>query len=356
VSTRWRIAIGIVAGIVALDLALHFIGNLTGGTPGGPESSSYATQRDGAGAFAELLGRFDHPVDRVRKTPSETTLDPKSTVFLLDPDGVATKDARALRTFVESGGRLVAGGPDTRWARALVPKLPRGAAHVARFRSGALSLRSAGVRAWTAPGDATPLARGPHGILAVAKRVGPGQVILLADPSPLQNRLLGRADNAAFGLALAGQAHRPTAFLESYHGYGRSSGLTALPLAWKLLLAGLGLATLVWMVARGRRFGPPATRTRDLPPPRSEYVDALAGVLARTRRRDEAVAPVRHQARAELLRRAALPADADDDAVLTAARRLGIEDAEALVRPARTDADVVAVGRALARIGQDGRR
>jgi uncharacterized protein DUF4350 len=355
VSRGWRIAIGILAGIVALELALHFLGTLTGGTPGGPESSSYATQPDGAGAFAELLGRFDHPVDRVRRTPSETTLDPKGTVFLLDPDVVAAKDAQALRRFVESGGRLVAGGTNIRWVRALVPRLPRGTTAAARFRSGTLSVRSAGVRAWTAPGDMTPLARGPHGILAVAKRVGRGRVILLADPSPLQNRLLGRADNAAFGLSLAGQGHRQAAFLESYHGYGRSSGLTALPLAWKLLLSGLALATLVWMIARARRFGPPETRTRELPPPRSAYVDALAGVLARTRRRNEAVAPVRIRARAELLRRAALSADADDDAVLAAARRLGIEDAEALVRPARTDADVVAVGRALARIGQDGR-
>jgi hypothetical protein len=181
-------------------------------------------------------------------------------------------------------------------------------------------------------------------------------VILLADPSPLQNRLLGRADNAAFGLSLAGAGHRPAAFLESYHGYGQSSGLRALPLEWKLLLAGLAAATLVWMVSRARRFGPPEKRTRDLPPPRSAYVDALAGILARTHKRDEAVSPVRARARTELLRRAALSADADDDALLAAAKRLGVEDAEAIVRPARTDADVVAVGRAFAQIGQDGRR
>src|SRR3954452_21971039 len=101
VSRRWRVAIGIAVGIAALDLALHFLGTLTGGTPGGPESASYATQPDGAGAFAELLGRFDHPIDRVRRTPSETTLDPKSTVFLLEPDGAATKDGQALRRFFE---------------------------------------------------------------------------------------------------------------------------------------------------------------------------------------------------------------------------------------------------------------
>jgi hypothetical protein len=355
VSTRWRIAIGIVAGIVALDLALHFIGTFTGGTPGGPESSSYATQPDGAGAFAELLGRDGHPVDRVRRTPGDTTLDPKTTVFLLDADAVAAKDAEALRRFVQAGGRLVAGGPNIGWARELVRPLPHGSLARARFRANGLAIRSSGAGAWRVPGAGTPIARSDRGILAVSSALGRGRVILLADASPLQNRLLARADNAAFGLSLAGRRGRPAAFLESYHGYGRSSGLSALPLAWKLLLSGLAIATLVWMVSRGRRFGPPETRTRDLPPPRSEYVDALAGVLARTHRRDDAVAPVRKRARTELLRRAALPADADDDAVLAAAKRLGIVDADAIVRPARTDADVVAVGRALARIGQDGR-
>jgi hypothetical protein len=354
-SRRWRIAIGAVAAIAAIDLALHFIGTLTGGTPGGPESSSYATQAEGAGAYAELLGRDGHPVERVRKTPADTTLDPKATVFLLDPGAVAGKDAVALRRFVESGGRLVAGGPNIAWARTLVPTLPHGAAARAQFRAGKLRVRSAGARVWTDPGDAAPLARSPRGILAVTRKVGRGSIVLVADPSPLQNRLLGRADNAAFGLSLAGRG-RPAAFLESYHGYGRSSGLSALPLAWKLLLGGLAAATLVWMVARARRFGPPETRSRELQPPRSEYVDALAGILARTHRRDEAVAPVRARARAELLRRASLPADADDDALLAAAKRLGVEDADAIVRPARTDADVVAVGRVLAQIGQDGRR
>jgi hypothetical protein len=352
-SRPWRVAIAIVAGLAALDLALHFIGTLTGGTPGGPESSSYATQRDGAGAFAELLGRAGHPVDRVRTTPADTTLEPGSTVFLLDPEGVARTDARALREFVASGGRLVAGGGGLVWARELVSRLPHGDVAATRFRSGGLTIRTAGARAWTSPGAATVLARSGSGILAVTKTVGRGRVILLADASPLQNRLLAEAGNAAFGLSLAGAHGRPAAFLESYHGYGRSSGLRALPLDWKLLLSGLVLATLVWMVSRGRRFGPPETPRRDLAPPRSEYVDALAGVLARTRKRDEAVAGVRSRARAELLRRASLPPDADDDAVLAAVNRLGIEDGEAIVRPARTDADVVAVGRALAQIGQD---
>jgi hypothetical protein len=187
--------------------------------------------------------------------------------------------------------------------------------------------------------------------------VGSGTVELLADSSPLQNRLLGSADNAAFGLALAGPPNRPVEFLESYHGYGTGSGLSALPLAWKLLLGGLGLAALVYMVARGQRFGPPEEEGRSLAPPRREYVDSLAAVVARSKRRDAAVRPVRREARDAVLRRASLPPDVEDDAVRVAAKRLGLvdEDTEALLQPARTDADVIALGRVAARIRQDHR-
>ena len=65
--------------------------------------------------------------------------------------------------------------------------------------------------------------------------------------------------------------------------------------------------------------------------------------------------PVRREAREAVLRRASLPPDVDDDSVRVAAKRLGLadEDAEALLQPARTDADVIALGRAAARIRQD---
>src|SRR5439155_1657215 len=39
-------------------------------------------------------------------------LDPRSTVVLLDPRAVRPADARALRRFLDAGGRLVAGGAE----------------------------------------------------------------------------------------------------------------------------------------------------------------------------------------------------------------------------------------------------
>lgn len=361
-NRAWRIGLTVVAVVVAANLVLRFLGSITGGSPGGPRSSSYATSPAGTAGFAELLGRAGHSVEQVRTLPHSSPPSPGETVFLLDPPAVAPRDVRTLRGFVLSGGRLVAGGLSSRALRELVSAPPGQlgpgvAVATARGLGGVRRVETAGLRAWAQSGSARPLVSARGRTVVAESRLGRGRVYLLADSSPLQNRLLGRADNAALGLALAGTPARPAAFLESYHGYGRSSGLAALPLSWKLLLGGLALAALVYVIARGRRFGPPEPDSRELPPPRREYVDALAASIARTRRRDEAVQPVRRAAREALLRRVAQPPGADDEAVREAARRIGLpdSDADALLRPARSDEDVLAVGRAFARIGQDHR-
>lgn len=344
-SRPWRIALTVVALLVVVNLALRFLGTLTGGTPGGPRSSSYATSPRGTAAFAELLGREGHRVEQAPGLPHSSPPSVGSTVFLLDPPAVRTQDLQALRSFVRGGGRLVAAGLSPEAMHALASPVPQRAHGSSRVQEDGLEIRTAGATRWR-----------DEGLVAV-RQVGNGTIEFLADSSPLHNRLLGSADNAAFGLALAAPRGRPVVFLESYHGYGTGSGLSALPLSWKLLLAGLGLSALVYMVARGRRFGPPEEEGRSLPPPRRRYVDSLAAVVARSKRRDAAVAPVRREARDAVLRRASLAPDADDDAFRVAARRLGLaeDDADALLRQARTDADVLALGRAAARIRQDHR-
>ena len=344
-SRPWRIALAIVAVVVAANLVLRFVGTVTGGTPGGPRSSSYATSHHGTAAYAELLGRAGHSVEQGRQLPHQSPPSAGATVFLLDPPGVRTADLQALRAFVRGGGRLVAAGLSPEAMREFVFRVPQRAPGAQRVRVDGLEVQTDGASVWRNEG------------FVAERRFGRGTVAFLADSSPLQNRLLGSADNAAFGLALARATDRPVEFLESYHGYGTGSGLSALPLAWKLLLGGLGLAALVYAIARGRRFGPPEEEGRTLAPPRRQYVDSLAAVVARSKRRDAAVGPVRREARDAVLRRASLPADADDDAVRIAAGRVGLadKDAETLLRPARTDEDVLALGRTAARIRQDQR-
>jgi len=362
-TRRWKIGIALVVGVIAFDLALKALENFTGGTPGGPTSSSYATAPGGLRAYAELLAREHHPISRLRTYPHEAVLDPAGTVVVLDPPLVTGLDAVALRRFVEPGGRLIAGGSGSGWLRGaiLAPAPTRDPLRQITIAlpiapapelAGVTRVRAGGSGGWSSAGAALPLLGGDRAALVDVATVGRGRVLLLADPTPLQNGLLGAADNARLGLNLAGASGRPVAFLEAYHGYGKASGLRAIPFRWKLLLAGLILATLTYMVARGRRLGPPELEERELAPPRRVYVESLAGVLGMARRPREALAPLQRHVRNAVAQRAGLRPDADEETMRAAAARLGLPDAEidAVLGGAGTDVQVMAAGRALARL------
>jgi hypothetical protein len=205
-------------------------------------------------------------------------------------------------------------------------------------------------------GSSSVVGGGDRSLVAVAS-VGRGRVYLVADSSPLSNRLLATADNAALGAALAGPVGRRVAFAETVHGYGQQRGLAALPQRWKWVLAGLLLAALAWIASRLRRLGPVEQEARELPPPRRAYVDAVAAALARTRRPADTAERVRQAARARVARRAGLGSDPGEESIVRAAATLGLSDEEAaaLTRPAREDdEDLLLAGRALARSGGGG--
>jgi hypothetical protein len=147
-------------------------------------------------------------------------------------------------------------------------------------------------------------------------------------------------------------------FAEGAHGFGEASGLGAIPGRWQAALVGLTLAALLGLIAAGRRLGPPEEADRPLPPPRREYVDAVAVSLARTNQPAQALGPLQAAARARLVQRAGLPPTASEEQLRAAAARLGWSATEvgALFAPARTPADVVAAGSALAHANEGGTR
>lgn len=362
-----RVGIVLVVLVVVVNVALTLLDSSTrGADETAPRSSSLSTGRDGIAAFAELLRRNDHGTEALRGNLADAALDPSNTLVVVDPVGLDREESQGIRRFVERGGRLLAGGsgatglldalldaPPT-WSAAGVPHAePVGAAaEVAGIRS----VRSADGGSWSEPGATTPVLVGDARVLATVTDVGRGRVVALADPSPLQNRLLGTADNAGFGLAAVGES-RGVVFAEGLHGYGRERGLGAIPGRWQAALVGLALAALLGVVAAGRRLGPPEDAGRELPPPRREYVDALAGSLARTRRPVEALAPLQAAARSRLARQAGLPPNAAEPDLRAAAARMGWSPADinALFAPVITDDDVVAAGNALVRANKGGR-
>ncbi len=353
----WR-AIAVLAGGVVLWNVVALAVDRVTGTPSGPASSSFATSAEGLAAYADLLERAGHPVSRLREPPAEAELGGAGVVVLLDPVSVADEDAPALRRFVEAGGTLVAGGAAPgAWLSSLLDDPPRwSGAAPGRARplapapelAGVSSVEAAGGGSWRGTGEALPILGAGSGSLAAVATPGRGRIVFLADASPLQNRLLDEADNAAFGLALAAPAKRPVAFVESVHGYDKATGLAAVPARWRWALGGLVLAALLFMLARGRRLGPPEPATRPLPPPRRAYVESLAATLAKTKRPVEATAPLRALVRGRLERGSGGRAG-DLEA---SARRLGLREDEirAVLAPPEGGTDIMALGRALARI------
>jgi hypothetical protein len=287
-----RAAAAAAAAFAAFLAAIVVLDRLTP-APSGPPSSAYATSAQGLAAYADLLRRAGHPVERRRRPVAEQPVEPGATLVVLDADAVAPGEADAIGAFVRRGGRLVAGGsrPAPWLRRALGVELERSQQLAGEARPLAPAPETGGVRlvrgagdggGWARVGGALPVLGPADGPLAIVVRSGRGRALLLADASPLQNRLLASADNAALGLAAAGREGAPVAFLETVHGYGASTGLAALPGRVKWALAGLLLAALALAWSQARRIGPPEDDEPALPPPRADYVDALAGALLRT--------------------------------------------------------------------------
>jgi hypothetical protein len=376
-ESRWRrlplgarIAAVLIGTLLAINVLGQFVQRATGGghTPGGRRSSSYATKDTGLGAYAELLGREGHRVERTRGALSDALLDPTTTLVVLDPDSVSRDDADMLLPFLINGGRLVIGGQFPSYFAMLTDHPPEwdfsgpstwelvdpALAPIAR-------VVSTGDGSFVGVGATDPLVGRRASSLVTQTRVGKGTVVFVADASPLQNQLLATADNAALGLALVGEPGRTVVFPEGVHGYGAARGLAAIPTHWKIALIGLGLAGLVLMWARGRRLGPPESTSRDLPPPRAAYVDALGSALARTRQPTAALEIVARSVRARIDARSNPGADGAAGAVgeldrAEFARRahavgMSDEEIESVLAPV-TDESVLAVGRALSRVEQ----
>ncbi len=311
-----RAILWVVAAVVGVNLVIVLV-NVVAPGPGGHRSSSLATAPGGFAGWAELAGRNGVRVVALRADLGTARLPPGATVVALDVPGLSRSDARVLRAHAAAGGRVVAGGARPQdWLGVLAPGLRWVDTGPRAPRVGDTRLRTAGSGSW----------RGGSDPLLVQRRVGAGRLELLADSSPLQNARLAQADDAAFALTLSGRG--PLIFAEAAHGYGQARGVAALPATARWALGLLLVAALALMLARGRRFGPPEARERDLAPPRAAYVDALAAALAKTQDPAGAMAPVR-----EALAAAGVvaPAPRDDADAVTLARRHS-----ALARKGRT--------------------
>ncbi len=353
-ARRWLVIGAVVLTIVVVIQGLNALGT----APGGPTLSSYATDGAGLAAYEELLATTGHATSRLRQPLDKQTQTPNVTLIAIGQT-FSHREASALIRFLGGGGRVIVGNPeaedaliaagvdDVYWSgRGATVVRPTGTAPL----DGVRVVRGQGFGEWQ--GDARAvLAKGSH-VTAISVAVGKGELLALADPSPITNAWLGVADNAAFAVAIAGPADRPVVFAEYGHGFGVRNGLGAIPSRWKAALWFAAVAAVVGALSSAKRFGPPEPTPETVTPARVLYVESLASTLARTRDYEAAMTPLKRRAKALIARRSG-GVNLDDTADLArAALAAGLapDDVATLTAAAGSDLDVLALGRVVAKL------
>lgn len=302
-----------------------------------PTGSARAGGPTGVRGWAILLERAGHRVTASRIAPADRRPRPGEVLIMVAGRPLDERDRTAVLAGVSAGADIVAAGSAATTlglAGLRTATVVPGVLQATDPRFAVLGNVRAGGTAFAAPPPAgcTPLMTTGSGAPAVLRCArGRGTITLVADASPLRNSALGDGDNAALAILLAGPPARRTVFLETIHdrasGDAPPTGLSLLPPWVKRALVVLALALLAWLLAHGRRLGPPEELARPLPPPRRAHVDALAARLARAPDREAAAQAIITEARAQLGRRFGLGPAPGDDAVVAAAHAAGLDQA-----------------------------
>lgn len=289
-----RLVIGVLGAVIAVNVALVALGAVVDQRPSGPSSSPIGTGTGGLAAYASLLEDHGHAVtvDTDSLTPADLPVD--ATAILVNPIRLSADDSKVLSAHLDAGGRLVVVGPDTAEILAAVTGnqvVARSTASVSRLHvwapsavtGRATSLAGDTGDRWASIGTLVPLAGDDDGgaflVTGTVVGGGDGRIVGLAADWPLTNANLGRADNAALGLALV-EAGRPAVFVDRTAAPS-GSGLAAIPTPWKWTALALVVVVAAGLWAAGTRFGPPEPAARSLRPARREHVDAVAAGIAR---------------------------------------------------------------------------
>jgi hypothetical protein len=250
----------------------------------GPAGSSYATHGAGTAALAALLERNGYEVAQMRTPLADLPPSPDDVVVLVDGGELDAEDVAAVNTYISAGGRFVSIASSLDGIVATSPKstIPTNAPAATLLSVGPYRTVTTvtAARVWSGAGSLLPLVGNGDGTLLGVEYRDRGAVVAIADSSIVENGELDQADNGLLALEAVGPTTGTVRFVEYVHGFTRPTGLSALPTRWKQALLLLAAAGAVWLIARGKRFGPVEEIGRSLPPPRSAYVDALALTLA----------------------------------------------------------------------------
>ena len=280
-----------------------------------PSTSSLSTSSEGLKVWSDYLTALGlHP----STLTDFSSLPASATIIIAGPfeKPPTAADGKRLAAWVRAGGRAVIVGLDEGGVSGAIgslggdesaddssvvePSYPGVyASGVTRILAGAGRLE---------PGDDdtawVDLYHDSNGSSLISRRLGTGEVVWLADVTPVSNDGIGLDDDAALAVRIAASGGRAIYFDEYHHGitseptaWGRlgSSGQAALV----LLVLGVG----VFLFAMGRRTGPAIARPQ-LPAARGgAYIAQLAELYRTAGARAEALASVEDGVVRALVRR-----------------------------------------------------
>ncbi|MDP9265554.1 MAG: DUF4350 domain-containing protein [Chloroflexota bacterium] len=327
-----------VAGAI-LALASIALAVATGGRSGedDPLGRSASVYDDGPGGastvrrYFEAMGAHTSVVQGDRFVVPEAA----SVLFILGAsEGISASEVATIRDFVAGGGTLVLAGELGVQEQRLLDSFGAGLAgfaapgvrEVATLALAAPPVRRVAIDAGREVTGGLPLIRdsaGAKGAVLVQVERGNGTAFVTGSLGPFLNANLGSEDNGRLALALAGVAFQrggTVAFDEYHHGaHPSSSMLVVLERTWPgRALVFAGIAIFAYLVASGRRLGPPVPL--DPRPPRSslEYVRGFAGLVRRSGHGEIARRRIRRDLRRGLARAAGLDPQAPVDRMLAA--------------------------------------
>ena len=297
----------------------------------GSVPSSYVSKSGGALAAYLLLVNLHFDVHRWEEPPARLEdLGRNAVLVIAEPSELPTDpERRALREFVNGGGRLLFCGPELKaffpeaetvpafkfgWeeSTARIPSyISHGARTIAlepRARWGKLSAEQLSLY-----GD-------DEGPTVVAWRMGAGEILWWAGATPLTNAGLQRAGNLQLFLNTVSNPVPLTVYWDEYfHGQRASlwSYFEGTPVPWGILQA--FVIALAVLFTFSRRSGPvvkPAAVSRLSP---LEFVDTVGSLYQSARAGSVAVAVSHRRLRLQLSQRMGLPSSASDQVLVDAA-------------------------------------
>lgn len=354
VNPFYLLAIVLMVGALALTVVSTRPGD-SGLVRGG---SVYDETAGGAAALRRYLDAMGARTGTVEGDRFGVDRERTGVLFVLGAsEAITPRDADAIRSFVRSGGTVVVATELGLFERPLLDAFDVRVTGVAAPGTHALETaafadppaRTIAVdRAGALSPGATGLTLATDGRspIVVMKREGQGSIYVVASLWPFITAGLGQADNGRLAVGLAAGAiasGREVTFDEYHHGFHPTTDvLVLLQRTWPgRALVFASIATFLYLVLTGRRFGQPLPL--DPRPARSslEYIRGFAGLVRRSGRGEIARRRLRRDLRTGLARRLGLDPGMEFERVL---RTLAVTDIE---RAAQARAVDDALGRGL---------